>query len=460
MMRPPSFLLATMAATLLHAFAPASLLPPTVLEPLGTSTDKCQRCTGFVFPGGLKPHPVTPWAVHSDLPELYWGTGVLYATTPVLPPFVTMKDEPVPEAMRRQLRAGGFEALDGSFDVFLYHLAQPGGGKDPSRIVVYVRNDGTEPIRLRPRTMMEGAGKMGADDGPETRLARRFLAEHWDAPLEEVRLAPQEGNVLAWTPIVGATEAGPDAQKEAFITGMVRVAVEGTKPRLTAWVVAVPPEPVGRARALAEGLLQKGAKSGETAMNLLIPPPDCHVRRVVGVFRNFVWEGTAPVVLNVDALTAEGTSFQMALPAVQAVGCEAARQTQDLALHPPYVRPDTIGNYMGEYVLALRLQNAGKVARRADVRFGKQDADIGLAWQTATGSEVVGRDGLAGLPVQSGWAGGWRKDDRPDNTRSFFADGEAPVLAPGEAKVVSLRLLIAGTSSLPFQLVVAGEDVQ
>lgn len=431
------------------------------------------------MPGSIQPAWDTTYRIDSDLPEIFLSTGVLYATVPVLPPFNTKAGEPVIEAQRTQ-RNNGFTTINDNFEVFLYHMSNPGEEPRSRRVVVYVRNVGEEAVDLMAKQIMEADGKMGKVDGPEGRLGIRALdLNAWSTVSPNSNhIAPGNGAAIGWSPRL-SNDAYDDATKSSFFTGIVRVEVgslafvsagavesEGlTKQRqkqidatnLQVYVIAVSSEvPVNELSEACEALINKGAHSGEGAMDINIAPPPCHVRRVVGVSKNFLWQ-SENVVLNADALTTEGIAFQMAAPKVQTVGCEIARQTQDMLLHPPYVHADTVGNYMQEYLIHLTLDNPGTESRTVDVRFGKQDASIGLAWQVAVADYPKKTIMMMNSEnqIHTNWAGAWTTDDLPDNTRSFFEGSPelGPVtLAPGENRTVTLRLLPLASSSLPFQI--------
>ncbi|MBI1290731.1 DUF3370 family protein [bacterium] len=421
----------------------------TPLLSLGNDVE-CEKCQGYLLPGAVVPREDYRYAIHSDLPEIFKTDGVLYATFPVLPPFDTAKDGPLAEEMRTQVNHG-FTAIDDSFEVFLYHMSELENKSHPRRLVVLAMNKATEPVQLSPLVAIEAKGKMGTNDGPETRLARRVFTGDFETR-DSVTIEPGKAGVLAVSPIVAAAQDGPDSTTSSFVNGIVRGIVESPgKTALDVAVVAIPADtPIGEYGAAAERLLSIGAKSGETAMDLRIAPPDCHLRRVVGVYRNFNWKGGA--VIDVTALPGDNLAFQMALPAAQAKGCEAGRQTQDMLLHPPYVRPETIGNYTIEYHVDLDLHNPSTETVPVDVRFGKPDASVGLVWTAAVGE--VGAVAEPG-PVRSGWAGAWAKGDLPDDTLSFL---ESPLLlTAGESRRVRLHFHVVGTSSLPFQLHVIRE---
>jgi hypothetical protein len=173
---------------------------------------------------------------------------------------------------------------------------------------------------------------------------------------------------------------------------------------------------------------------------------------VAGVYRSFRWEGATTVTA--EDLATTDVRFQMALPAIQAGTCPDAVQTQPMLLHPPYVRPETIGNYMVQKLVQVTLDNsAGKEPADFDLRFGKQDASIGLSWQVLPGAIPADDARWKSVPVTNGWAGAWSLGDLPDNTFPFIP---APLtLSAGESKTVTLYFTIAGTSSLPFQIHVA-----
>lgn len=453
------------------------------------SSRSCDRCVGYLLPGRIEASPETVYRVDSDLPEVFLSPGVLYTTRAELPEFLTKDGKAVPREMRVQ-RNAGFAGIDRSFEVFVYHMSNPAPGEAPTaegrrerRVVVYAKNVGSAAAVLKPRQAMEARGTMAKADGPESRLAYRVMEDRWERVMDGVRLEPGKGEVIAWTPRLSVKDAkGKDETSSDFVTGLVRVEVEryeagkqGPAPvpslgegasrhgvfevSVIAIDGAVEAEDFG---AAAEALLGVGARSGEGAMDLTVPPPECHVRRVVGVSKNFLWR-SENVRLDATKLDERGVSFLMAAPGIQTFGCPAARQTQDLLLSPGFVHPETIGNYMQEYMVTLTLVNPGAAARMVDVRFGKQDADVGVAWQVDVGNAPTTREALMEYPTLVEWAGGWRKDDLPDNTRSFFmndlARGEAQwIEVPAKSeKTVTIRMMPVGTSSLPFEVRVVGK---
>jgi hypothetical protein len=464
------------------------------------SLRSCDRCAGYLMPGRIEASPETVYRVDSDLPEIFLSTGVLYTTRAELPEFSTNDGKAVPREMRLQ-RNAGFAGIDGSFEVFVYHMSNPALDEAPTgprerRVVVYAKNVGDAAAVLKPRQIMEARGTMAKADGPESRLAYRAMEDRWERMMDGVQLEPGKGDVIAWTPrlsVKGAT--GKDETGSDFVTGLVRVEVERANneenppptPSLGEGALRQDPPPApslgeGERRrgvfevsviaidgaveaedfgSAAEALLDVGARSGEGAMDLTVPPPECHVRRVVGVSKNFLWR-SEKVRLDASRLDERGVSFLMAAPGIQTFGCPAARQTQDLLLSPGFVHPETIGNYMQEYLVTLTLVNPGSAARMVDVRFGKQDADVGVAWQVDVGDRAATREALMEYPTLVEWAGGWRKDDLPDNTRSFFMNDSARneaqwIEVPAKSeKTVTIRMMPVGTSSLPFEVRVVG----
>ena len=442
-------------ASLLVATAQVSLAegPWTPLVPLRGS-DECTRCAGFLLPGELAPRVDWPLRIDSDLPELFRGLGVLYATTSVLPPFDMQDGRAVPESMRTQISTG-FAGVDSAFEVFLYHFVRdPEDARAPVRIVVYAKNLMDEDVLVEPRQAMATDGPFAELDGPEVELGRALLRGSWSRPLESVRLGARQGRAIGWSPRLQSKESGADATTSGFVNGLVRAdvaAASGGAARVEVHVVAVAgATPLDELSEACESLLGRGARS-EEAMDLSIPPPKCHVRRVGGVSRNMAWRGGARI--DATRIGAEGLSFLMAAPAVQTLDCPAARQTAPMLLHPPYVHPETIGNYLIEHEVELRLANPGDAPLSLDLRFGKHDADIGLAWQVLVGDEAPSREALRAAEVQAGWAGKWKKDDLPDDTRSFLA--RAIVVPPAGEKVLALRFVPLPSASMPFMLKLA-----
>jgi hypothetical protein len=414
---------------------------------------------------------------------MFTSTGVLYTTRAILPGFRTKGGEQVSIEQRTQ-RNLGFRSIDASFDVFLYHLSYAGQEPRDRRIAVYAFNRSEQPAHVRVKKMIEASGVMATADGPESRLAVRSLESRWDTP-EKFVIASGQGRVIAWTPRISDAAAQPgdtDRSTSDFVNGLVRAEIEGgIGSNLEVSVIAVGGStPLSELSEAAARLIDQGATSAEE-MDLNIAPPECHVRRVSGVSANFLWRSEHTIV-NVTELprspmrwtsakgdTREGPAgiaYLMAAPRVQTEACPRSRQTSDMLLHPGYVHPETIGNYQTEYLVTFMLDNPGETARAVDVRFGKFDADIGLAWQHDIGDQPRTREELSSLPARVQWAGAWRKDDLSDDTRSFFAPVTAGtnaqtapiVIEPRSRRAVSLRFVPVGTSSMPFMIFIVPSD--
>lgn len=470
MIRPIRF--GAFSSTVLHA----TLLATNVFSQ-SPPNPSCDRCIGGVLRGEFELSNSVPYRVDSDLPEMFTSTGVLYTTRAVLPPFLTKSGVEV-AAEQRQQRNLGFRTIDASFDVFLYHLSYSGNEPRDRRIVVYAKNLGDRDVSLHTTQMIESAGTMAKADGPESRLAVRSLESRWDRE-QHSSIRSGEGRVIAWTPRISDTAApGNDADRSTsdFVTGLVRGMIpESETAHLEISVIAVPGETgIGQLTEAAQGLLEIGARSAED-MDLNIAPPECHVRRVSGVSRNFLWR-SENTVIDVSTLSPDpmswksstgetrtgpaGLAYLMTAPKVQTSACPDARQTMDMLLHPGYVHPETIGNYQTEYLVTFTLENHGDSPKLVDVRFGKFDADIGVAWQYEIGDKAKTREELSALPARVQWAGSWRTDDLSDDTRSFFASADsgdiarqAPItVGPRRREIVSLRFVPVGTSSMPFMI--------
>lgn len=422
----------------------------------------CSLCLGDLLPGSIEPHPETRWTIQSDLPERFLTPGVLYATKPILPPFQTNDGTPLTEQQRTQLN-NGFTTVDGDFDIFWFHISAPGDGSQPRRIVAYVRNDGDEPLVVSPRQVIVTDGVIGTVHEMESTLGARVMADDWDEPFDEVVIQPGEGDVVAYSKQFSIIGSGPDRSQNVNSFGRARAAVsaEGeAEPEMTVFVVGIPANAnLAALRADTEAHLAAGAQSGETAIDLTQPVPGCALSRATGVFETFVWRND-PIAIDADAIPPAGINFQMALPAIQGAACPDAVQTGPMALHPQYSRSDTVGNYKIEYRVALRLVNTtSDTLQTVDVRFGKNNADIGLAWQSVVGNETAADETVDATAVFTGWAGPNQDDDLPDNTLSFLEPLGGPItLAPCEDRTVTLRFMVLGNASLPFTLRVVSES--
>jgi hypothetical protein len=376
--------------------------------------------------------------------------------------------------MRTQRPGSGFSTIDGDFEVFLYHMTSPSGGKMPRRVAVLVENIGADPVSLVAEDIMETTGVMGKPGGPEIRLSNRYQRNQWTSRYGTITVTPGTMELISLSPRFGDGKDGrwigtkrdrvpaDDRSTSLFLNGQVMTRIiSPDKPSIHVHVVGMDAEeaaPAGTDRDFwskrAQSLLDRGAKSGETGMDLRIEPPTCHVRRVAGVYRTFRWEGAATVTA--QDLGTTDVRFQMALPAAQAGPCPEGVQTQPMLLSPPYVRPETIGNYMVQYLVHLTVDNtAGTKTLPYDLRFGKQDASIGLSWQVLPGKRAADDPEWKTTPLQDGWAGAWSFGDLADNTLPFIKKPGA--VAPGDKESVTLYFTVAGTSSLPFQIHVANK---
>lgn len=436
--------LALAAALTLAGTVPAAEMPTTSPLVKLSSSELCNRCSGTLLPGRVTSHPVTRWGMISDLPESFVGHGVLYSTRDVLP------DNGGAAELRAQRRSGGFGVIDGGFDVFLFHLIS----KDPkhsARIVVTAKNLGDKPVTLKPMQVVKSEGIIGRVHEFESTLAKRVLAGDWDVPLESVTLAPGAMRVVGFGKQFGNVDDGPDSSRNVNCFGYVRALVEGDEPvKLQVDVIAIPAGPREAMQAEAERLFDTGAKSTDE-VSMKEEPQGCALGRAVGVYPNFVWTNDVPFVLDAAALDTAGTSFSMALPAIQTAGCPAARQTADLVLRPGYTREDTIGNYMIPYDVRLTLVNPSGAPVKADVVFGKTGADIGLVWQLVLKPGVQTVAGVMDDPYR-GVAVNWKWAGPKQAALEASLLPEPLVLAPGETRTVCLRFMICGNSSLPFDL--------
>jgi hypothetical protein len=353
--------------------------------------------------------------------------------------------------MRTQV-SNGFSTINDAFELFLYHLSVAHEPGETRRIVVYAKNVGESTFTLEPRQVVLHGPNAAQPTSVESILARRVLQEEWDRPFESVILPAGKGAVIGSTLQIGADQDGPDASRASFVNGILRSEVRGVgMPNLEVSVVSIPGNlPPDTWTTEAEKLIDVGAKSAETGMDLRIPPPECHVRRVGGVSMNVVWRND-PKVIDVATLPDDDVFFQMANFSVQSVECPVTRQSIDMQLYPPYVHPDSIGNYMMEYHVTMQFINSGDTPRTFDVMFGKDDAPIGLAWQMIVGEEEAFMEELEPLPVRIDWAGLNRTEGAPWYRKTMLEEGPL-TLGPGESTWVSMRLMAIGTSSLPWQL--------
>lgn len=447
-----------LSVAILPAQAPAPACPEPPAPPASLDhADQCTKCQFHYLPGKVDFTADTRWTIHSDMPEVMLTDGVLYTTRAVLPPFQTKAGVDVPEDFRTQ-KNNSFTSIDDDFEVFLFHISQPGDGTKPRRVVVYVANRGDEAVIINPRQVIATDGTIGTIHEMESGLGRRVMEGKWDTPLSAQAIAPGKGAVVAYSKQFAAPKNSDDSSANVNCFGIVQGAVStasGKPAKLEVSIVGIPAGPANQATTAAEALLAQGAQSGEGYIDVLSDPQGCQLRRATGVFRSFAWRSDT-VTLDAANLPKDGLAFQMAAGAIQTKDCPEGRQTGDLALYPRYVRPDTIGNYMTEYRATFKMVNTDKEKPRTfDIRFGKKDADVGLAWQVAVDPKAAASDAaLKALPVRTAWAGPKQTADLEGDWRSFFEQDKelTTTLAPCGETWVSLRFMVLGNSSLPFQV--------
>jgi len=435
--------------TYIEPFTP-SPCPVTESSIVSITGGGCGGCGGNLLPGTLEPIPDSDivYGIHSDLPEKFQSEGVLYATVPTLPE--DQSGSPLPLSVRQQVN-NGFTTIDGGFEVFQFHISQPGDGSAPRRIVTWVENNGTEPVSLNPRQVIQTTGIIGTVHEMESTLGSRVLGEDWDTPVTPFQLAPGSGAAVAYSNGFAGFGAGIDANINCF--GVVRcdvdkVNVSDPDPDLDVYVVAIPFTQEADINSTTPSYLGFSALEDEDVVDLTTMPTGCQLSRATGVFPNFRFKSDDDIMLDSSRLPLSGYQFQMAASQVQAVSCPSVAQTEDVILHPGYAPGDTVGNYMIEYRVDLHLGNSDPANTRfVDITFGKSSADVGLVYQTLVGSSLPTDSTLASQTVETEWAG----PNQDNLTNTLFPDGPIEII-PCETKVVSLRFMVLGNASLPFQL--------
>jgi len=425
-------------------------LDPIPAPALASGSGSCSLCNDYILPGAVEPHPDTAYYIHSDLPEAFGSTGVLYATTPVLPASAT---NPLPLNVRTQVN-NGFTSIDDDFDAFLFHISQPGDGTQVRRMTVYVRNDGTGPVTINPKQLMITDGVVGDVHEMESNLGRRAMNNEWDTPITSVTLQPGQGNIIAYSKQFPGFPNGSDRSANVNCFARVRANVNNPNPaanptRLTVYVVAINAAPISENRTRAEALLNVAAQNNETGLDLTRPPQGCELSRACGVVRTFQWRSDL-VEIDAASLPANGYSFSMALPRVQTTACPTLRQTADMTLRPGFAPPDTVGNYMIDYRVHFRVINRDSTAPRAvDLQFSKSGADIGLAYKIGVSNTGLSDSALDAIPAVTSWAG----PNQSAISKSFLGAQGGSVTVPscGE-RHIDLRFQVLGNASLPFSL--------
>ncbi len=429
---------------------PEALCPVSPTEIFTASGGGCGGCGGNILPGSIDPLPPhgMKWSIHSDLPEKFLTEGVLYATIPELPE--DNSGNPLPQSVRQQVN-NGFTSIDDDFEVFLFHISQPGDGSAPRRIVTWVENNGSEPVEITPRQVIVTKGVIENVHEMESTLGRRVFEEDWDTPISSFILQPESGAAVAYSNGFSGFGAGIDANINCF--GLIRTEVQKNNPNdpepsLDVYAVAIPFTSENLINSTTPSYLSFSALEDEGSIDLTIPPAGCQLSRATGTFQSFRWKSDENILLNAASLPISGYQFQMATSQVQAVACSELAQTQDLILHPGYAPNDTVGNYMIEYRVDLRIANPdASNVRLIDLTFGKSGADIGLVYQVMEGSEMPDDATLSSQSVSTLWAG----PNQSSLTKSLLQNGLIRI-NPCEEKIVSLRFMVLGNSSLPFQL--------
>lgn len=427
-------------------------LDPVTPPSIASGSGSCSICSGHILPGAIEPHPDTGYYIHSDLPEAFGSTGVLYSTRPVL---ADSTATPLPLSVRTQV-ANNFTSIDDDFDIFMFHISQPGDGSQVRRMVVYVKNDGAGPVTINPKQLMITDGTIGTVHEMESNLGRRAMDEGWDTPISSVTIQPGEGNVIAYSKRFPGFPNGPDMSANVNCFARVRANVNNPDPtsnptRLTVHIVAIDGvSNISQNRTRAEALLDLAAKNNETGIDLTRPPQGCELSRACGVVRTFQWRSDL-VTVDAAAVPASGYSFSMALPKVQTGACPTLRQTADMALRPGYAPQDTVGNYMIDYRVHFRVVNRDPSAPRAiDLQFTKGGADIGLGYKVAVSRDGVTDAELDAIPTRTDWAG----PNQSAISKSMLADHGGSVTVPScQERYVDMRFQILGNASLPFSLV-------
>lgn len=424
-------------------------------------------CAFATLPGALEDHPLSKYFLVSDMPEIFGypsagpvtkSDGVLYSTELTIPDQTTG----YPPAPWNQQVVNGYTTIDDDFDIFLFHIAQPGDTSRPRRIVIYARNNSvSDAVDVAPSQVLVTDGVIGFVHEMESNLATRFTNSDYDnTGLGTVTIPAGEGRVI------GFSKKFAIAGNSAFISqnvncfGRLRGLVSGTNPNLDLYIVAIDTSSANVAPVVA------GMKTAvETILASATPgaielesfqfdnaPTGATLRRSTGVFPHKVWRSN--VAFDLHTLPG-GATFQMGLDAVRTSGCDGQRQTVDALLYPPYLRGESIGNYMTDHRVLIRVQNSSDVARDFDLQFGRSDAaDIGLMYQVATGTTPPDDAMVDATTPLTKWAGGIQVANvvGGKNFESFLG---TPLNIPaGEERYVAVRFQILGNSSTPFQLLI------
>ncbi|MEQ8820981.1 MAG: hypothetical protein RLY93_12125, partial [Sumerlaeia bacterium] len=413
-----------------HAACTASTLTPLA------DASGCDSCGGFLLPGSLHDDPNTTYYINSDLPEQFQGTGILYSTEDQLPPNGTSSS-----SLRTQTK-NGFTYIDDNFDIFLFHIEGQGGSQG-KRMVVYAKNVGSNTVTVDPKQVMVTDGIILAVHEMENDLAEKVMNDDWDTPVSSMNIAPGQGNVIAYSKRFDMSSSGTDKSQNINCFGRVRADVSGSNPKLEVYVMAIDDAAISENQSRAEALLNSGATNDESVIDLNTAPGSCETRRALGVFPSKQWRNDA-ITVDVNELGMDGVNFRMALSEVQSAGCSAGRQTADALLYPGFAPADNVGNYMMDYYLKLKFTNLNSANPRTfDLNFGKDTADIGLAWRVVTTNSQPSDSTIDNATLRIDWAG----PKQSTNHVSFLEnDGGVITLEPCEEKWVGIHFQIVGNS--------------
>ena len=145
------------------------------------SISSSNLCAVTPLIGNFEDHPVTKYFIVSDMPESFGypsagpvteSAGVLYSTDAIIP----AQSTGYPPSPWNQQTANGFTTIDDDFDIFMFHIAQPGDGSKPRRLVVYALNNGSNSVSITPSQVMVTDGTIGTVHQMESDLAKNFAA--------------------------------------------------------------------------------------------------------------------------------------------------------------------------------------------------------------------------------------------------------------------------------------------
>lgn len=437
------------------SFPSASL---TSLGQMGSSA-ACSLCAHSLLTGANEASTKSKYLLISDMPELFGSAGELFTTAPML----SEQSAGYPTTASRTQVNNGFTAIDDDFDLFLFHISSPGDGSTPRRICVLVENTGANPVTITPQQVLRTDGTIGSVHEMESTLALNFENATWDSTFvgSSVTVAAGARELIAYSKRFPASSTGTDRSANVNCFGRVRAAVSGTAPSLRVYVVAINAtndnstritnaSGVAAAETAAIALLGTAATELES-FSFDDPITGCTLRRATGVFPHETWRSDL-LTYNADSLPG-GATFQLALDDVRSVGCAAASQTSTALLYPPFLRGESIGNYVRDYRVSIRVVNDGTSARDFVLSFGNTNtgtADIGLIYRVVESTTLPDDSTVDAATAQTNWAGPGQVAAALGAQYETLATITA--LPPGEERYLGLWFQVLGNSSLPFQL--------